>query len=143
MKYSVKRPFRWLCCALLAATAFTSCDMMEEDLSDCAYGLYVTFKYDYNLERADMFNDHVGSVTLYAFDEDGKLVMTQEESNAGGVAPLKDKTYTMHVTTLNPGKYKFIALAGQRPYADMLADSRARFVRTDMAPGDDMTELGI
>ena len=143
MKYSVKRPFRWLCCALLAATAFTSCDMMEEDLSDCAYGLYVTFKYDYNLERADMFNDHVGSVTLYAFDEDGKLVMTQEESNTDGVAPLKDKTYTMHVTTLNPGKYKFIALAGQRPYADMLADSRARFVRTDMAQGDDMTELGI
>ena len=31
MKYSVKKPFRWLCCALLAATAFTSCDMMEED----------------------------------------------------------------------------------------------------------------
>ena len=143
MKYSVKKPFRWLCCALLAATAFTSCDMMEEDLSDCPTGLYLTFKYDYNLERADMFNDHVGSVTVYVFDEQGKLVKTQEESNAGGAAPLKDKNYMMHIDDLAPGRYRFIALAGQRPYADMMADSRARFVRTDMAPGDGMTQLGV
>ena len=143
MKYSVKKPFRWLCCALLAATAFTSCDMMEEDLSDCPYGLYVNFKYDYNLQRADMFNDHVGSVTVYVFDEQGKLVKTQEESNAGGAAPLKDKNYMMHIDDLAPGRYRFIALAGQRPYADMMADSRARFVRTDMAPGDGMTQLGV
>ena len=104
MKYSVKKPFRWLCCALLAATAFTSCDMMEEDLSDCPTGLYLTFKYDYNLERADMFNDHVGSVTVYVFDEQGKLVKTQEESNAGGAAPLKDKNYMMHIDDLAPGR---------------------------------------
>ena len=139
----MKKPFRWLCCALLAATAFTSCDMMEEDLSDCPTGLYLTFKYDYNLERADMFNDHVGSVTVYVFDEQGKLVKTQEESNAGGAAPLKDKNYMMHIDDLAPGRYRFIALAGQRPYADMMADSRARFVRTDIAPGDDMTQLGV
>lgn len=78
---------------LLAAAAFTSCGMMEDDLKDCPYGLYVSFKYDYNLQRADMFNDHVGSVTLYIFDEQGKLVKTQEESNVGAVAPLKDAGY--------------------------------------------------
>lgn len=120
-----------------------SCDMMEQDLDDCPYGLYVNFKYDYNLQRADMFNDHVGSVTLYIFDEDGNLVKTQEESNVGGVSPLSDPGYAMHITDLAPGHYQFIALAGQRPYADMLADSRARFVRTDMAPGDGMTQLGV
>lgn len=120
-----------------------SCDMMEQDLDDCPYGLYVNFKYDYNLQRADMFNDHVGSVTLYIFDEDGNLVKTQEESNVGGVSPLSDPGYAMHITDLAPGHYQFIALAGQRPYADMLADSRARFVRTDMAAGANMTALGI
>ena len=67
---------------VLAALAMTSCDMMEQDLSDCPYGLYVTFKYDYNLQRADMFNDHVGSVTLYIFDEDGRLVKTCKAANA-------------------------------------------------------------
>lgn len=143
MKYSAKKPFKWLCCALFAAATFTSCDMMEEDLSDCPTGLYLTFKYDYNLQRADMFNDHVGSVTVYVFDEQGKLVKTQEESNIGGVAPLKSPGYAMHITDLAPGKYQFLALAGQRPYADMLGDSRARFVRTDMPAGSDMTQLGV
>lgn len=89
-----------------------SCDMMEQDLDDCPYGLYVNFKYDYNLQRADMFNDHVGSVTLYIFDEDGNLVKTQEESNVGGVSPLSDPGYAMHITDLAPGHYQFIALAG-------------------------------
>lgn len=122
---------------------FGSCGMMEDDLSDCPQGLYITFKYDYNLERADMFNDHVGSVTLYVFDESGKLVKTQEESNTALSAPLKDGGYAMHVDGLAPGKYKFIALAGQRPYADMLQDSRARFVRTGMPQGSVMRTLGV
>lgn len=121
----------------------TSCDMMEEDLSDCPYGLYVNFKYDYNLQRADMFNDHVGSVTLYIFDESGNLVKIQEESNAEGVAPLADPGYAMHITDLAPGRYQFIALAGQKPYADMLGTNRAKFVRGDIAAGAPMTSLEI
>ena len=143
MRYSARKPFRWLCCTVLAALAMTSCDMMEQDLSDCPYGLYVTFKYDYNLQRADMFNDHVGSVTLYVFDEQNKLVKTVEESNAGGVEPLKQPSYVMHITDLAPGNYRFVALAGQRPYADMMETARAKFVRTDIATGDDIAGLGV
>ena len=143
MRYSARKPFRWLCCMVLAALAMTSCDMMEQDLSDCPYGLYVTFKYDYNLQRADMFNDHVGSVTLYVFDEQNKLVKTVEESNAGGVEPLKQPGYVMHITDLAPGNYRFVALAGQRPYADMMETGRAKFVRNDIATGDDITRLGV
>lgn len=120
-----------------------SCDMMEQDLDDCPNGLYVNFKYDYNLQRADMFNDHVGSVTLYVFDEDGNLVKTQEESNVGGVAPLSDPGYAMHVTDLAPGRYQFIALAGQKPYGDMLKTQRAKFVRSDMSAGSAMQSLEI
>ena len=128
---------------LLAAMAAASCDMMEQDTSDCPYGLYVTFKYDYNLQRADMFNDHVGSVTLYVFDEDGRLVKTQEESNRPGAAPLASPAYTMHIADLAPGRYRMIALAGQRPYADMQGTGRAVFTRSHLAPGDGMAALDI
>lgn len=120
-----------------------SCDMMTDDISDCPYGLYVSFRYDYNLQRADMFNDHVGSVTLYIFDEDGNLVKTQEESNSDAAAPLADPGYRMHVTDLAPGKYQFIAFAGQDAYSDMMQTGRAKFVRTDMPQGAGMQTLGI
>lgn len=59
---------------IVVAALFTSCDMMKEDRDDCPTGLYVNFVYDYNIQRADMFKDHVGSVTLYVFDESDKLV---------------------------------------------------------------------
>ena len=51
--------------ALTALTTLASCSMMSDDLEDCPQGLSVEFVYDYNVERANMFNDHVGSVTLY------------------------------------------------------------------------------
>lgn len=123
--------------------AVTSCDMMHEDTDDCPYGVYVKFKYDYNLQRADMFNDHVGAVTLYVFDEDGKLVKTQTEKNNTGYEPLKSTDYTMHITDLEPGNYRFIALAGQCDYSDMLNTNRAKFVRSDMAVGSSMENLDI
>ena len=37
-------------CGLTAACAMTtSCSMMQDDLDDCPTGLYLSFKYDYNL----------------------------------------------------------------------------------------------
>ena len=133
-----------LALALLATAAVpTSCDMMHEETDYCPYGLYLTFKYDYNLQRADMFNDHVGSLTLYIFDEQERLVSIREESNTATATPLANPAYAMHVTGLAPGRYKFIALAGQKPYADMLASGRARFVRADMGAGDPMRQLDV
>ena len=55
----------------------SSCGWMEEDLSDCPTGLYVNFVYDYNIQQADMFKDHVGSVTLYVYDESERLVASK------------------------------------------------------------------
>lgn len=75
-------------CGLTAACAMTtSCSMMQDDLDDCPTGLYLSFKYDYNLQRADMFNDHVGAVTVYVFDEEGRYVTKQEEANVPGALP--------------------------------------------------------
>ena len=74
-------------------TLLSGCNMMETDLSACPMGLYVHFKYDYNIERADMFADHVGSVTVYVFDENGKFVTQKEESNTAESKPLQRKDF--------------------------------------------------
>lgn len=63
--------------AVLAALTLSSCDLMTEDLDDCPTGLYVTFVYDYNIQRADMLKDHVGGLTLYVYDESDRLVATR------------------------------------------------------------------
>ncbi len=141
MKY-LKKWYAMLC-LLLGAGMLTSCGMMEDDRSDCPTGLYVSFKYDYNLQRADMFGDHVGGVTLYVFDEAGKLVRVQEEGNTPIARPLAAVDYKMHLSGLQPGKYQFLALAGQKSYSDMMATARPHFVRSDMTAGSPMDALTI
>lgn len=120
-----------------------SCGIIIDDLDDCPDGLYVNFKYDYNLQRTDFFANQVGEVTLYVFDADGKLVMTREEGAAPAGASLSAPSSTIHITDLAPGKYRLVALAGQRPYADMAGTGRAAFIRTDMQPGSDISSLGV
>ena len=142
MKHLTIERFARLMVALLATVALTSCDMMKDDRDDCPYGLYLQFVYDYNLQRADMFNDHCGAVDVYVFDENGKFVKTQSEENTASSAPLADPTYRMHMD-LDPGKYQFIVLAGQDSYSDQLARNRAHFIRETPSVGEDMTSLNI
>lgn len=52
-------------------SVLTSCSMMEEDLPPCPQGLDLYFRYDYNLQRANMFPDHVGAVDVYVYE--GKI----------------------------------------------------------------------
>ena len=129
--------------AIATLLMVASCDMWHTDTDDCPTGIYVKFKYDYNLQRADMFNDHVGAVTLYVYDENGNFVKKFEEANSLSALPLKNIDYKMHITDLQPGKYQFIALAGQNAYADQLNTQRAKFVRTEPAVGDKMDKLEV
>lgn len=127
---------------LAAVMALASCtDLIFDDRSGCDRGVFVDFRYDYNLQRADMFADHVGEVTLYVFDEAGRLVTRRSEANDESHAPLKDKDYAMYLD-LPDGRYRFVALAQQRSYgAD--DESRARFVRTEPAAGEPMEKLSV
>ena len=90
-----------------------------------------------------MFNDHVGQVTLYVFDDKGNYITQQTETNSALSSPLKDPNYVMHVENLQPGKYQFLALAGQNAYADQLQSGRAKFVRTELAKGDNIKKLEV
>ena len=138
---------KWLKGVMAAAmtlTVVTSCnDMWHQDYSDCPNRVYVKFKYDYNLQRAATFNHQVGQVTLYVFDDKGNYITQQTETNSALSSPLKDPNYVMHVENLQPGKYQFLALAGQNAYADQLQSGRAKFVRTELAKGDNIKKLEV
>lgn len=94
--------------ALLASLALASCDgiLGEEDV-DCSIEYRVKFKYDYNMKYANAFAHEVKSVTLYAFDENGKFIYQRTEQ--GDI--LAEDEYTMPVE-VQPGDYHLVSWAG-------------------------------
>lgn len=100
---------------LTSAIVLNSCSMMTEDLSDCPTGLYVNFVYDYNIQRADMFKDHVGGLTLYVFDESDRIAAQRTVSGS----ELSRYGYYIHFTEqeLAPDhQYRLIAIAMQKDW---------------------------
>ena len=127
---------------IVVAALFTSCDMMKEDRDDCPTGLYVNFVYDYNIQRADMFKDHVGSVTLYVFDESDKLVAQRTVNGS----ELNVYGYNIHFTEqeLAPGhKYRLSAIALQKDWDAALSTTGAKYRHTTMNIGDNRQNIGI
>ena len=127
--------------------SLAACSMMETDQSDCPpvdTGLYISFKYDYNIQRSDMFRDHVGGVTAYIFDEQNKFVTQQSENNATltGYVPLKAYDYRMRLD-LPQGTYKVVALAHQVAYEETLQGSGSKYRRTQLSAGDDISKLQV
>lgn len=118
-------------CASLMGIA--SCSMMHDDLEPCPTrdtGLFVRFVYDYNIQRADMFKDHVGYVQLNVFDEAGKLVAQRKVSNSNIEAPLQTYGYTMHFTNdeLPAGhRYRLQAIGLQKDWDEALATPGAKY----------------
>lgn len=94
--------------AMTLGSAIVSCgSILDEEDVDCSVEYRVKFKYDYNMKYADAFSREVGTVTLYAFDDNGKLVYQKTEE--GDV--LGEDGYTMKVD-LEPGDYHLITWAG-------------------------------
>jgi hypothetical protein len=100
---------------LFAAMLMDSCGMMTEDLSDCPTGLYVNFVYDYNIQRADMFKDHVGGLTLYVYDESDHVVAQRTVSGSD----LQRYGYNIHFTEQEVApdhQYRLVAVAMQKDW---------------------------
>ena len=56
---------------IFAALLLASCSMMKEDRNDCPdcrNPLHIKVRYDYNIQRANMFADHVKQATVYVVD---------------------------------------------------------------------------
>lgn len=140
LKHSVK--ILWQACLVLAVVLSSCTGLIFDDLEGCEKGVYINFRYDYNLQRADMFADHVGEVTVYVFDENGNYITRQTEANEDGYKPLKENGYAMFVN-LPAGKYRFVTLAHQRKYDDLMAEDGAKFVRSEMDENNRMEDLKI
>ena len=107
--YSIHRKACKLLLAAAALLPITSCDTVWDNDEDCPIEIEyrVKFKYDYNMLYADAFASQVHSVTLYAFDTDGKLVFQQTEQGE----KLADTDYSM-LLPLEAGNYRLVAWAG-------------------------------
>ena len=128
--------------AALAALAMVSCDMMTEDRDDCPTGLYVNFVYDYNIQRADMFKDHVGGLTLYVYDESERLVASK---TVAGSLLSKYGSY-IHFTEeeLAPDHtYRLMAVALQKDWQQALATPGPKYRQKGNAIGDQWQQFFV
>lgn len=127
--------------SMMLAASLTGCGLMHDDLEDCATRplthTSVKFVYDYNTQTKDMFNDHVGAVTLYVFDQNGKYITEIEKANASSSDALKRKDFQIDLD-LAPGKYNVYAVAQghQAGYQASLQEQGAKFRRTPLAAGN-------
>ncbi len=106
MLYSIHHQVRKTLLAMAIALPVTSCYTVWDN-DDCGTEYRVKFKYDYNMLFTDAFSTQVPSVTLYAFDADGRLVFQQSEE--GEALAADDYYMTLDV---DPGEYRLVAWAG-------------------------------
>lgn len=95
--------------SLMAMLLLSSCDksFIFDYEGDCSVTYRVNFKYDLNLKWANAFSNEVGSVRLYAFNEEGVLVKEYDRTGE----ELKNDDFSITID-LNPGDYKLLAWCG-------------------------------
>lgn len=140
--HNIKKCMAMAAMTALAFTASVSCSLMHDDLPECPEGVDLTFVYDYNVQRADMFRHHVGGVTVYVFDENGRYVTEKEEFNTASSSPLAAEGYKMHLS-LPEGVYSFIAVAHQKGTGEINAAPGAKLRRTEFSAGHPKENLNI
>ena len=91
-------------CLLLLLVLF-SCTSIDETLSECQ--LYVSFRYDYNMEFTDAFATQVNRVDVFVFDKDGTFIMKKSEQGK----TLGSGSYRMQLQ-LPIGEYRIATWAG-------------------------------
>jgi hypothetical protein len=125
--------------AVLAAWTLSSCDMMTEDLDDCPTGLYVNFVYDYNIQRADMFKDHVGGLTLYVYDESDRLV-AKKSMGEGQLSKYGSYIHFSEQELAPDHSYRLMAVAFQH---DVLSAIGAKYNQTGNSVGSEWRQFFI
>lgn len=128
--------------ALMAAT-LPACSLWTDDTPPCAtdpeVSTVVNFVYDYNLSGADLLNQHVGSIYLYIFDNNGTFLQRHSlhRSQMPAGAPF---TLSFTESQLPAGNYQMVAVAESDPvgynhtYVD--ASTTPGFtLQTEMIPG--------
>lgn len=122
---------------LVAGTGLSACtDWMYDDRSGCEHGVWLSFKYDYNLQRADLI-EHVGSVGVFVYDEEGRYVTSFVQPDMRQAEP-----YRMYFD-LPEGRYRFIALADQHEYENLEALPGGMYLQDEPEAGDLMEDFSV
>lgn len=90
----------------LLTLLLSSCDMFHDSMEDC--GLYLSFKYDRNMKKTDLFAEEVNRVDVFFFDKSGIL---QEHIYAEG-SILANQGYRMNLSGLKREDYQVVTWAG-------------------------------
>lgn len=122
---------------LLAGIIFSACtDWIYDDRSGCEHGVWLSFKYDYNLQRIDMI-EHVGSVGVFVYDEQGHYITSFIEPDMRRSNP-----YRMYID-LPEGRYYFVALAEQNSFEQVQAGPGANFIWETPSQNETMEDLAV
>lgn len=94
-------------CVASICLAFSSCNLVYDDLAPCEHGVSLRFVYDYNMLYANAFPSSVDCLTLYIYDEEDNYVGSRVVTGA----ELQDEAYRMTLD-LEKGTYHFVAYGG-------------------------------
>ncbi len=143
-----KRLFFLSLATITLSASMTSCGLMHDFFfyvsSSTDIYTSVRFVYDYNTQADDMFNDHVGAVTLYLFDQSGNYLSQIEKSNLSTGNALKSEDFKIDID-LQPGKYNLYAVAqgNQAGYEASLGTPGAKFRRCEISGSNKVEDFLI
>lgn len=116
---------------MLALTALTACEDIDEQEGDCRAVYRLSFRYDMNMLGADAFASHVKSIAVCLYDSDDKLVAMQTEEGD----TLATAGYRMTLRGIQAGQYSVVAWAN-------LADG-TRYRLNGCQPGSPITDMTL
>ena len=95
-----------LFCAI-PVMGLSSCNSIFTDQSHCPKGLALSFRYEYNMEYVNSFHKKGDCLSLFVFDDSGRLVGRYDETGEA----LRSEDYVMNLS-LDEGRYTLLAYGG-------------------------------
>lgn len=89
----------------LFSLLMSSCEKIYDEAQGC--GLFIDFKYDYNMLYTDAFHSLVKKVDVYVFDTDSSFLFKQSAEGS----QLIDKNYRMRLNVPASESQKYIVMA--------------------------------
>ena len=128
MKHNCYLYAGFCCVASLFSASLASCDSIYDDLPECRTEHRLSFEYDYNMKFADAFPAEVNSISVWAFDKQGKPVWKTRQSGDA----LREKGFFVDLP-LQPGVYDFVAWGGLKETPAFSLPTESPSAMTDLS----------
>lgn len=107
-----------LCSIVYIASLLSSCEKIYDEPQGC--GLFLDFKYDYNMLYADAFHSQVERVDVYVFDRDSNFVM--KKSERGKALAASGYRMAVNIPSSKAKEYIVMAWAGTIDHFNIIPD---------------------